>query len=470
MKYSVIPSAQSLVAHCKAKGIQNIVISPGSRNAPLIIGFSEDSYFSCYSIVDERCAAFFALGMAQQSKIPVVLICTSGSALLNYYPAVAEAFYSRVSLLILSADRPSYKIDIGDGQTIRQENVFQNHILGSHSLQQDVAHATETIRKYAPDMLVGEDLDKEQQQIQAYNDARLNEAMEIVFHKKGPVHINVPFEEPLYNTLSKPTVHPHILRTSPSREVLPENLGELKEIWGKSLRKMILVGVNPPEAIDEGLLDMICRDPTIVVFTETTSNLYHPNLFPSIDMIIAPLEKSAKSEEHFRELRPEVLITFGGLIVSKKIKAFLREFKPLHHWHIDPLRAFDTFFVLSQHVRQHPGTFLSELPYHTTKQPYGAHWSKIRQKLRTLREKYLEQVPFSDMKAFYHMSRRVPNNYQLHLANSSTVRYAQLFDWNPGIATYCNRGTSGIDGSTSTALGAALYYRYPTLLITGDLS
>jgi len=134
MKYSKIPVAQSVVALCISKGITNVVISPGSRNAPLTIGFSEHPDIKAYSIVDERCAAFLALGMAQQLKQPVALVCTSGSALLNYYPAIAEAFYSDIPLVVISADRPVERIDIGDGQTIRQKNVYGNHILYSANL------------------------------------------------------------------------------------------------------------------------------------------------------------------------------------------------------------------------------------------------------------------------------------------------------------------------------------------------
>ena len=118
MRHSSIPSAQLVVQHCKAKKVKNIVISPGSRNAPLTIDFTEDPFFSCFSIVDERSAAFFALGIAQQLREPVAVVCTSGSALLNYYPAIAEAFYSGIPLVVISADRPIYKVDVGDGQTI----------------------------------------------------------------------------------------------------------------------------------------------------------------------------------------------------------------------------------------------------------------------------------------------------------------------------------------------------------------
>ena len=136
MIYPKIPLAQSIIEIFRAKGIQNIVISPGSRNAPLTIGFVNNHNFTCYSVADERCAAFFALGIAQQINKPVAVVCTSGSALLNYYPAFSEAFYSEIPLIVVSADRPKSKIDIGDGQTIRQENVFANHSVFNANLDE----------------------------------------------------------------------------------------------------------------------------------------------------------------------------------------------------------------------------------------------------------------------------------------------------------------------------------------------
>ena len=147
MKYSVIPVAQSLILSCLNFNFYNVVISPGSRNVPLAIGFASNNNFNCYSIVDERSAAFFALGLSQRSKEPTILVCTSGSALLNYYPAIAEAYYSEIPLIILSADRPAYKLNIGDGQTINQNNVFEKNILYSKSLKQDCTHSTEEIIK-----------------------------------------------------------------------------------------------------------------------------------------------------------------------------------------------------------------------------------------------------------------------------------------------------------------------------------
>jgi len=127
-KYPKKKLAQLLLQACVDHNIEKVVISPGSRNAPLTLGFVNYPAVNAYSIVDERCAAFFALGLAQKSGKTVALLCTSGSALLNYYPAIAEAYYSKIPLVVISTDRPEHLIDIGDGQTIRQEGVFSNHI------------------------------------------------------------------------------------------------------------------------------------------------------------------------------------------------------------------------------------------------------------------------------------------------------------------------------------------------------
>src|SRR5690554_5648351 len=178
-----IPLAQSILQLFKVKNIQHIIISPGSRNAPLTIGFASDPFFKCYSIADERSAAFFAMGIAQQLQHPTAIVCTSGSAVLNFYPALAEAFYSQIPLIVVSADRPLSKIDIGDGQTIRQQNVFQNHSLYNANLVEDASEE---------------------------NDKKICEALDNAVIKKGPVHINVPFEEPLYETVASTSVKPLI--------------------------------------------------------------------------------------------------------------------------------------------------------------------------------------------------------------------------------------------------------------------
>lgn len=472
MKYSNIPTAQSLVHHCKARGIKNIIISPGSRNAPLTISFSEDPFFNCYSIVDERCAAFFALGISQQLMQPTVILCTSGSALLNYYPAIAEAFYSDIPLIVISADRPSYKVDIGDGQTIRQENVFEKHIGHSVNLKQDVCHATHKIRKYDPDQLAEENIDQSQILVQEYNDKALNKALNIVIANNTPVHINIPFEEPLYETVEESPLLPQIELLKKQGENGLDEWQDYIHSWQNASRKMVLVGVNSPNAVEKMYLEILAKDPTVMVMTECTSNLFHPNFFPNIDSIIAPIEKSANKEELFKMLRPEIVLTFGGLIVSKKIKAFLRDYTPLMHWHVNPKKAYNTFFSLTKHFKTTPNELFKNLLANPSSQEsnYYDYWTKRKDHYKLRRQQYLLEIPFSDMWVFHKTLESIPSNYQLQLSNSSTVRYAQLFDLEPSIRVFCNRGTSGIDGSTSTAIGASIYESSPTLLITGDLS
>ncbi|MGW9686088.1 2-succinyl-5-enolpyruvyl-6-hydroxy-3-cyclohexene-1-carboxylic-acid synthase [Flagellimonas sp. 2504JD1-5] len=465
MTYSNIPSAQTLVLYFKSRGIQNIVISPGSRNAPLTLSFTKNPFFNCFSIVDERSAAFFALGMAQQLRQPVAVVCTSGSALLNYYPAVAEAFYSDIPLVVVSADRPSYKIDVGDGQTIRQENVFAKHIIYNANLKLDVSHSTAVISEFAPDYLV-----ESQDDIQKQNAAEIDKALHVAICDNAPVHINIPFEEPLYGVTEDCQVQISEPCANDSTEK-EADLDEIKTVWMKSQRKMVLVGVNYPNAIDDDILEQLAEDENVLVFTETTSNLHHPSFFPSIDSIIAPIEKSENKEKLFEDLQPEVLITFGGLVVSKKIKAFLRKYKPKHHWHVDQKKAYDTFFCLSSHIQLNPNTFFKNVLGSTAADSgYRRHWNMAKERYEQKRQEYLGKISFSDFKAFDIIQQNIPEGYQVQLANSSTVRYTQLFPMHPSLQVFCNRGTSGIDGSTSTAVGASLFYPKPTLLITGDLS
>ena len=441
MIYPKIPLAQSIIEICKAKGIKDIIISPGSRNAPLTIGFVNNPDFNCYSIADERCAAFFALGIAQQTQKPAVVVCTSGSALLNYYPAFAEAFYSHIPLIVLSADRPQSKIDIGDGQTIRQEHVFKNHSLYDANLTENAS---------------------------LENDLEINKAIDAALSNKGPVHINAPFEEPLYQTVSELEVEITILDSNDEINTLgTDELIEFASLWNTAKKKLILVGENRPDQIDLEIINFLANDDSVLVMTETTSNLHHPSFLNSIDTIITPFSK-----EEFEELQPDILITFGGMVVSKRIKAFLRQYKPKHHWHIDTLRAYDTFGSLTKHFVADPNSFFN--PFLSFTSPIESDYKAIFEKVNALRkvkhDQYLNKIPFSDFKVFDKVIATLPQDSMLQLGNSSTIRYAQLFDIDPSIQVFCNRGTSGIDGCTSTAIGAAVANDKQTVLITGDIS
>ena len=431
--------AQIIIAACRQFEIQTVVISPGSRNAPLTIGFSNHKDFETLSIVDERCAAFFALGIAQQTLNPVALVCTSGSALLNYYPAIAEAYYSQIPLVVISADRPAHLIDIGDGQTIRQENVFKNHILYSANLKEfDAENSIKALSK----------------------------AFSLLRQVKGPIHINAPFNEPLYETVATINDFRFIAEESDLQDTIDyENLASQ---WNSAKKKMILVGVHSPNAALEILLDKVADDPSVLVFTETTSNLYNKRFVNSIDNLIFNL-----TEEEFTSLQPDILLTFGGMIVSKKIKKFLREYSPKEHWHVNELRAFDTYQVLSKHLKIDSHSFFKHfcrLVDYDNKSTYESTWTHYKQRIREKHNHYIKTAPYSDLKVFEQVLKVIPDFSEVQFSNSAIIRYSQLFEMNSTITVFCNRGTSGIDGSTSTALGAAYATQKPTTLITGDLS
>ena len=475
MNIPKIQLAQTVIQLCKAKEIKHIVISPGSRNAPLTIGFTNDSFFKCYSIVDERCAGFFAMGIAQQIRFPVALVCTSGSALLNYFPAVAEAFYSDIPLVVLSADRPKHLVGIGDGQTIDQKDVYGNHVLYSANLKLDIDDVGQEhlMDKEEPQILknIENKLDnflEMQNSIQESNEVALNQAFNMAITASGPVHINCPFDEPLYETIQDYNIKPNVIQIEELRkEVNHDDLKGLIATWNTVKRKMILVGVKYPNRIKQDYLDALAKDESVIVLTETTSNLHHDDFFPSIDKIIAPLD-----DEELLKLQPDLLVTMGGMVVSKKIKAFLRKYRPKHHWHIDEKNANDTFFCLDKHIRHCPNEVISKIlsGADTVNSNYQGYWKNIKNYRVKRHEEYLKEISFSDFSVFNKVLRSIPQKSTLHLGNSSTIRYTQLFDLDKTLNVFCNRGTSGIDGSTSTAIGAAMVSQGQNVFITGELS
>lgn len=471
-RYTDIPLPQAVVHYCAAYGIEHVIISAGSRNAPLTNGFVENPFFTTFSVVDERASAFFALGIAQQLAKPVALVCTSGSALLNYYPAVAEAYYSELPLVILSADRMPHRVDIGDGQTIQQQGVFGPHLIGATTLKPDVSHATATLlasnkQSYFSKSPTKKEIDKLQQQHQTHNIIELQRIFSLATLAKGPVHANIPMEEPLYGMTTTPIAFPPALEQKATD--LDIDYSELLSAWKKAKRKMLLMGVSPPNPELSSLLERLLQDPSVVVLTEKTSNFSHPNAITAIDCLMAPLELEQSGNEN--ELQPDLLLTLGGMIVSKKIKFFLRKHQALSHFHIDQTKANDTFYHLHNHINapaEKTVKVLAEVP--PIKSDYQA---TILARYRDYLKKgsvYLSKIPFSDLQVFNLITQRLPQNIHLQVANSSPIRYLQLFDLPNGTEVFCNRGTAGIDGSTATAMGAAQINPKQMVLITGDLS
>jgi 2-succinyl-5-enolpyruvyl-6-hydroxy-3-cyclohexene-1-carboxylate synthase len=448
MNFSKNILAQSITDLCFKKNIKNIVISPGSRNAPLTLGFNLNPYFKTYSIVDERAAAFFALGIAQQIKFPVILVCTSGSALLNYYPAISEAYYSNIPLVILSADRPEKLLNIGDGQTINQKNVFNKNIGYSENLNQNDNYFLN---------LFG---------LRDNNQEKINKALNFSIEKQSPVHINIPFSEPLYeitNSLSVDSIN-KIPRLN-NQNV--KKVSSFRNKWQNSIKKIILIGLSSPDLLSEKSIDLLAGDSSLLVLTENTSNVYHPSFCNKIDQLIAPL-----TNNELKEFRPEILITIGGMIISKKIKAILRDNKPNEHWHIGTHDANDTFFCLTKHFKTSPNNIISKLyeNFNDNGSDFYNKWDLVISKRKEKHKEYLSNLIYCDFKVFDYVLNSIPSKSMLQVSNSSAIRYTQLFDLDSSINVFCNRGTSGIDGSTSTAVGAASVFKGNTVFITGDLS
>ncbi|KFF09374.1 2-succinyl-5-enolpyruvyl-6-hydroxy-3-cyclohexene-1-carboxylic-acid synthase [Chryseobacterium luteum] len=439
-KYSSKRSIQILAHLLQQYGISDVIISPGSRNAPLAIHFSEIDAFNCFSIVDERSAAFVGIGMAKSEKKPAVITCTSGSAAANYYPAVTEAFYQNVPLLILTADRPTDFVDIFDGQTIRQKDIFHQHSYGDFQLLEDSKENAEDI-----------------------NFDIIKKAIELCFEKQGPVHINIPLEEPLYELISELPSFPTVEKTIRHKEYeIPSNL---IADWHTSQRIMLLVGTRDYSPELESQLTQLVKNHSVVVLSEANSNLYHEKFFRHIDRYIFNF-----TEEDYKTYAPDLLITVGQNVVSKKVKQFLRSARPKQHWHLDEVWQPDTYFSLTEKIEVKPEVFFSKLLkfINLEPRPYFNLWDVLRDKKDAKHGQFLNKVEFSDFYFFNKASQTIPENYNIHFSNSSAIRYAQLFDFGKR-KIYCNRGTSGIDGSTSTAMGFAIKNANPTLLITGDL-
>ena len=440
-QFSSKRSIQILAHLLKEYGIFDIVISPGSRNAPLAIHFSETDEFNCYSIVDERSAAFVGMGMAKSIKKPVALTCTSGSASANYYPGITEAFYQNTPLLILTADRPTDFVDIFDGQTIRQKDLYQQHSYGDFQLLEDSM----------------ENADDE-------NFSIIKKAIEVCFEKQGPVHINIPLEEPLYNMVSE------LPNFKPVEKTIRENIYELPPNlvadWNTSKRIMILVGTRDYSEELEMQLTQLVKNHSVVVLKEANSNLKHDKFFAHIDRYIFNFDNA-----DYKTYAPDLLITVGQNVVSKKVKQFLRKANPKNHWHIDEVWHPDTFFSLTEKVKATPEKFFAKLLKFISLEPspYFNLWDVLRDKRDSKHDEYCVGTGFSDFKLFELLSNKLPEKINLHISNSSAIRYTQLFDFDKN-RIYCNRGTSGIDGSTSTAMGYAIKSQRQTVLVTGDMS
>ena len=427
-------------------GVTTAVISPGSRNAPLTLAFSRHPKINTYVVPDERSAAFIALGLAQQLNQVVAVICTSGSAVYNYAPAVAEAYYAGTSLLVLSADRPPEWIDQRDGQTINQRGIFGNHVLDSFQLPDAVTH---------PDQL---------RHVHRLTSDAINTS-----RGSGPVHINVPLREPFYPSkgLPDPSNGLKVIESLPTDARLSKSSNEALKTRLKEFRRIIIIpGQGKATAEQLQALSKFTTANEIPVISDVISNF--SGLETSIlhqDLSLGSVSQSVKER-----LKPDLVITCGKNLISKNLKLFLRECKPENHWHFgeapvsaDPLQSLTT--TISSNLFD----FLAQPDI---KIDQSTDYIKLWKGLDELTEQTLEESSndWWELSVVADILKSLPKDTILHLANSMPVRWANFINNRQDI-TYCaNRGTSGIDGCLSTALGFALATSRPVYALLGDMA
>ena len=426
-KTSEHKGASLLVAQLAYNGLTNAVISPGSRNAPLIIAFEAHPDIETHVVIDERSAAHVALGMALRTGRPAAVICTSGTAALNHGPAIAESFHQRIPLISITADRPTTSIGKGHGQSIFQNYIFENNCLGCFLIDELIMN-TEEIALVASE---------------AYGVA-----------KAGPVHINVPFEEPLYG------------------------LCELKEIsfiesnFESESDLFIPEGINLDNSkvlVIAGGLPFYKRNlasPNIAGICERFSGLSGDSIINSGDLFV-----SRFNDKWDNELLPDTIITLGTPTLSKTLRNAVSKLN-VEHFHVSlDGDGCDTFDKGCMTIHADPyewlGFFSREVVQNSS---FLSSWAKVKTKL--VGEIINSDTRWSDLMAFKTLFQNTPSHSTIHLSNSTSVRYAQLVEPAEGVVIHSNRGVSGIDGCTSTAVGDALVANtdHRVTLITGDIA
>lgn len=436
------------------RGVKDVVCSPGSRNTPLLLAVASRQNLKKHFAYDERSAAFMALGIALASNRPVALVCTSGTALLNYSPAIAEAYYHAIPLIVISADRPSQWIDQDDSQTIRQTEVLSNFVKKSYQFPLDTEINPEL--KWYVNRIV--------------NDAM----MTATSRRSGPIHINVPLGEPLGNKIDVVSKLPRLIDIIEADSIGNKEI--VRELAKKISRSKVLfvAGFMQPNANLQKVISDIARLPNIVIMAETISNLHLDPLDYSIDSVLTALSK-----KELETLKPDIVITIGGSLVSRKLKEYLRNFSTdIEHWSIGYSHTTtDCFQSLSKRIECDTVRFLRNLKGFLFKlRPedsvlsYKKDWIAKREKALRAKQLFIANSSWSELKIFDYLLKQLPSSVNLLLSNGTPIRYAQLISYKLPHASWCNRGVSGIDGTVACAIGLSKIYKGTTLLISGDLS
>ena len=431
---------------CVAHDVKYAVLSPGSRSAPVALSFMRNTGIIHFVIADERSAAYTALGLSRQTQSPVVLICTSGTAALNYAPAIAEAFFCEMPLIVLTADRPQEWIAQADNQSIFQENIYGKHVKATYNFPVDFS-APESVWQAQRQM---------------------NEALIIATDgRQGPVHINIPLREPLYmlNAL-KNVAPPQIIRNHVPAFGNKLDKDLLEKI--KGYKKVLFVAGMMKT--DSTLVSALESLPNANILVDITSNLHQvSNVILYSDMLC-----SSGNNSLLNKMVPDLVISFGGPLVSKQLKTFLRKNQIQEHWHVgEGIPAPDTFQHLTQVIKMPASKFISSLASSgiSFNRKYHELWQSTEDAYVKSVENGFKKSAYSESSAVWKILKDAPSRSILHVGNSLAIRHVTAF---PGLENisevYSNRGTSGIDGSVSSAAGQSMVDERTHLLIIGDQS
>ncbi|MCH5228948.1 MAG: 2-succinyl-5-enolpyruvyl-6-hydroxy-3-cyclohexene-1-carboxylic-acid synthase [Muribaculaceae bacterium] len=436
------------------KGVEDIVCSPGSRNVPLLLAAAARTSMKKHFVVDERSAAFMGLGLALVSQKPVAVICTSGTALLNYAPAVAEAYYQSVPLIVISADRPIQWIDQDDSQTLRQDGALDNYVKKSYSIP-----------------AIGEN----DEEMLWYVNRIANDALSYACGgRPGPVHINIHLAEPLGLKQEHENEETRIIRSISADSI--GNKEVVKDLAGKicKAKVMLVAGFGTPDSQLQKAIASFSKFENVVVMAETISNLHLNEEDYSVDSTLTAFES-----QDLDNISPDIVISIGGALISRKLKDYLRKNShKILHWSVGfSLTTSDPFMSLDLRIETDPTRFfrninvcMRKLGLTSDVKKYKKEWSVRRLEAKYVKNNFIKNCGWSELKAFELILNYLPAEYNLFLSNGTSIRYAQLINYPLPHASYCNRGVSGIDGSISTAIGGSIAYKGKTLIITGDLS
>lgn len=440
MAYSEKENVKLLISMLKAYNIRHLVLSPGSRNIPFVHMAENDDFFTCYSIVDERSAGFFAIGLIERLNVPVGICCTSGTAVCNYTSAVAEAYYQRLPLVVLTADRLNYFLNQNEDQMIPQQELLKS------------------ITKVGVQISTIKD-----SQDYWYTKNRLNAALlELDHHGKGPVHINFIVEDKCANTADVTYEKPEdIARVY--RYELEKKSTDLSACISELTDKKVMVVYGQSYGVSASemeLLESFVSRFNCVVLKDHISNLSYDKAFLPFAAV------KALSEADKTKLKPDIIITLNG---NCTFMPMLKKFTSLgaKQWDVcDDGILRDCLHNLTKIFEGSASDFLKMMS-DTDSKSDNSYYDLWEEHMGSVA---IPEPEYSSLAAVKMFVENVPSGCIVHLANSSTVRYANMFRFNENIKVYCNRGTNGIDGSFSAFMGNAVASNEPTFLLIGDLS